>query len=87
VRGAELHGEVRLALDAQLERPRLKLAQGEHLPADLEDRDLIAERELLDSPGQSQAPVLESAAIHNRILPPSAGWHPMTAERTALAKI
>jgi hypothetical protein len=55
VRAPELVGQVGLALEAHLERPVLEPAESEHLPPDLEDRGLGAERELLDRAPEGKA--------------------------------
>ena len=64
--GPQLDRELRVAFDAQLQRLSVQAGQGEHLPADLEHRHLVAERELLLGTRQRQARCLELVLIHHR---------------------
>ena len=61
---AERDGEIRLALDADLERRALQPAEGEDLAGDLEHRVLGPEREVLDRASLSEAPGAQLGRIH-----------------------
>src|SRR5436309_2200069 len=63
VGSAQLLAELRLALDAHLERLPLELSEREHLPAHLEHRGLRTERERLLGAREPQA---ESAQLRRR---------------------
>src|SRR5918992_3665502 len=56
VGGAQSLSKLRVALEADPQRPRFERAEGEHLAAHLEHRRLFAERELLLRAGARQAP-------------------------------
>jgi len=73
VRRAELDRQVRVALDAELQRLGVEVGCREHLPADLEDRHLVPEREILHRAGQRQACRLELMLVHDS---PSRSWPP-----------
>jgi len=66
VRGPELDREVRVALDADLQRRAVEDGKREHLPAHLEDRHLVPEREVLHRARQRQAGRLEFMLVHDR---------------------
>jgi len=52
---AQLLGEDRVALEADVQRLALQRGQREHLPAHLEDRQVGTERELLDRSREREA--------------------------------
>src|ERR687892_147607 len=63
---AQRDRQVRLALDAHLERRANESAEGEHLAGDLEHGRLGPEREVLDRPGLPNAPRTQLGRIHAR---------------------
>src|SRR5690348_17088704 len=73
--GPQLDRELRVAFDAQLQWLSVQAGQGEHLPADLEDRYLVTERELLPGTRQRQARCLELVLIHDVPLRTVHGLH------------
>src|SRR5215469_6086381 len=64
VTGPKLNRQIRIALETDLQRLAVKVGRGEHLPADLEYRHFVAEREVLDRSGKCQAIRLELMPIH-----------------------
>ena len=56
--------EVRLTLDAHLERCASEPAEGEHLAGDLEHGGRGAEREIFCRPRLTQAPRAQVARVH-----------------------
>ena len=60
--------DLRLALDAELQRRAVKSAKGEHLPGHLEHRVLRAEREVLKRPNlrETASPQLRRVHASNR---------------------
>jgi hypothetical protein len=62
--GAERFSQGRIALETHDQWPRVQGRQSEHLPADLEDGGLRAERELLDRRRPCQAPPSQRIGGH-----------------------
>src|SRR5713226_8018875 len=69
VRGAQLLGEVRLALDVHLERALVQPAEREYASADPEDRDFWPEREVLARAREGEAAPAERGDFHAHIIP------------------